>query len=205
MFPPPRLEPGRLIVPLGGPHNTLSWAVTGGGLSRANEILIVQVGELGPEIDPASLLPENSVGMLTGRAVDRYEESRREDGPLAVRVVATVGLGNALAVGDSPGPLYMGTINIVVQTSAPLAEPALVEAISIAAEARTAAVISLGVESRRSSRVATGTGTDCIVLAAPDAAGGERWAGKHTAIGALIGAAVEEAVSRGGRAWLAEP
>lgn len=204
MFALPRLEQKRLIVPLGGPHRTLSWAVTGGGFSRAHEILIQQVDELGPEIDPVSLLPENSVGMLTGRTVDRFEESRREDGALAVRVVATVGLGNALAIGDPPGPMGPSTINMVVQSSVSLADPALVEVISIAAEARTAAVMALGIRSRRTSRIATGTGTDCIVVAAPDREGGERWAGMHTAIGALIGAAVEEAVGRGGRAWMAE-
>jgi adenosylcobinamide amidohydrolase len=65
-------------------------------------------------------------------------------------------------------------------------------------------VLSVKVRSRRTEKIATGTGTDCIVIAAPELDGGEKWAGKHTAIGALIGAAVEDAVLRGARAWIAE-
>jgi adenosylcobinamide amidohydrolase len=41
-------------------------------------------------------------------------------------------------------------------------------------------------------------------VAAPEAPGGARYAGKHTALGALVGAAVREATGRGVRRWLEE-
>ncbi len=46
---------------------------------------------------------------------------------------------------------------------------------------------------------ATGTGTDCIVIAAPSGAEPLRYAGKHTLLGHLIGASVLEAVRSGMR------
>jgi adenosylcobinamide amidohydrolase len=205
-FLPPRLDGPFLIVPLGEVHRTLSWAVTGGGFHRAATVVWRQVAEreLSPGDDPRRLLPEDAVGMLTGRDVSRFEQAANE----TVRVVATVGLGNALAAGDPPGPLTPGTINVLVQMAGPLSDAALVEAISIATEARTQAVLAARVRSRRSSRWASGTGTDCIVVASPqgkvDGDGGEPWAGKHTLVGARIGAAVGDAVARGVRAWIAE-
>src|SRR5262249_36698794 len=112
---------------------------------------------------------------------------------------------NALAAGDHPGPVHrVGTVNLLVQLSRPLSDNALVECIALAAEARTAALLQLHVPSRRSFRSATGTGTDCIVVAAPEGPGGERYPGKHTALGAALGRAVRDATARGGRRWLEE-
>jgi adenosylcobinamide amidohydrolase len=93
---------------------------------------------------------------------------------------------------------------MVVQTSCALEAPALVEVCALAAEARTAALLERRVPSRRTGAPATGTGTDCIVVAAPDEERGERWAGKHTRLGALVGVAVREAIGRGVDAWLEE-
>jgi adenosylcobinamide amidohydrolase len=131
----------------------------------------------------------------------------RAAGGYAARAVATVGLGNALAAGDPPGPLALGTINVLAQLSHPLEDGAFAEALALAAEARTAAVLAARVPSQRSGEPATGTGTDCIVVAAPEpatAASHERWVGKHTALGALLGGAVREAVVRGCARWVAE-
>ncbi|MEO1272728.1 MAG: adenosylcobinamide amidohydrolase, partial [Myxococcota bacterium] len=49
----------------------------------------------------------------------------------------------------------------------------------------------------------TGTGTDCIVLAAPP--GHAVYAGLHTAVGEAVGRAVYDAVAAGVRGWMAEP
>jgi adenosylcobinamide amidohydrolase len=98
----------------------------------------------------------------------------------------------------------VGTINLLVRVSAPLTEEALAETLALAAEARTLAVLEAGVRSLRSGLPATGTGTDCVVVAAPPAEpGGEplAYAGKHTAVGHLVGAVVEEAVRTGIEAW----
>jgi adenosylcobinamide amidohydrolase len=119
-------------------------------------------------------------------------------------VVATVGLGNALRVGDPALPAASGTINLLCRLSVPLSPTAALEALTIAAEARTVAVREAALPSRRSGRFASGTGTDCIVLAAPVGPAGAAYAGKHTAIGQVIGAAVGDAVARGIEDWLAD-
>lgn len=58
-----------------------------------------------------------------------------------------------------------GTINLLVHINNPLSVAAHIEAMSIAAEARTAAIIELGLTV--GGRAATGTGTDCIAVSAP--------------------------------------
>lgn len=209
-----------LVARLPGPHDVLSWAVVGGGRRRAQVVAWHQVvnRELGPDTDPRALLRgrladagiPHAVGLLTSASLAGYTDVERECDGVAVRCVATVGLGNALRAGDPPGigstiaaAARVGTINLLVRVSAPLAEEALAEALALAAEARALAVLEAGVRSLRSGLPATGTGTDCIVVAAPAPSGGKRlaYAGKHTAVGHGVGAAVEEAVRTGIEAW----
>src|SRR3954467_14201907 len=106
-----------LVVPLGAPHDVLSWAIVGGGRRVATDVVWREVvrGELGPEIDPAALLRRaladaglpDAVGLLTARDVRTFDvaEAAEPDGggALRARCVATVGLANALAAGDPPG------------------------------------------------------------------------------------------------------
>lgn len=211
----PRLRGRDLVIHLGGPHAALSWALAGGGRTTASEVVICEVrdDELRPPVDAAAYLRArlaalalpHAVGLLTSRAVDRHAVAEVARGRARARCVATVGLGNALRAGDPPGPTgRIGTINLVCQLSVPLSTAALVEALAIAVEARTAAVLEAGVPSRRTGAPATGTGTDCVVIAAPERAGGAPYAGKHTLVGHLVGAATFEAVRRGVARWLEE-
>lgn len=207
-----------LVVKFPAVHRTLSWAVCGGGLGLTRAVVwrYVERGELTPDVDAAALLQASlekhglgrAVGMMTARTLGTFDCVTRHQDGVAARAVATVGLGNALAVGDAPGPLSaaarIGTINVLVQLSHALDEAGLAEALAVAVEARTAAVMDGRVPSRRSNELATGTGTDCIVVAAPEAGPALRWVGKHTVAGALIGGVVREAVSRGVRRWIAE-
>ncbi|HEX7240672.1 MAG TPA: adenosylcobinamide amidohydrolase [Longimicrobiaceae bacterium] len=206
-----------LVARFAEPHAVLSWAVVGGGRRRAEAVAWHQVvnAELCPDTDPRELLRgrldaaglPDAVGLLTSASLDGFVDVEKESGRLAARCVATVGLGNALRAGDPPGvgstiaAAKVGTINLLVRVSAPLTEEALAETLALAAEARTLAVLEAGVRSLRTGLPATGTGTDCIVVAAPE--GGEPlpYAGKHTEAGHLVGAAVEETVRRGIEGW----
>jgi adenosylcobinamide amidohydrolase len=201
-----------LVVRLPGPHAVLSWAIVNGGRRTASAVAWREVrdGELRPPVDAASFLAgelsraglEGAVGLLTSASLAAHAVVERAHGDVAARATATVGLGNALRVGDPPGPTArIGTINVLCQLSVPLSEAALVEALSLAAEARTLAVLEAGVLSRVSGAPATGTGTDCIVIAAPERPGGARYAGKHTALGHVVGASVHAAVARGVASW----
>lgn len=212
----PTLEDGGrlLVVRFDRPHAALSWAPWNGGRARVGAVAWRHVldGELGRNDDPRALLGESlaaaglegAVGLLTARDLASFDEVALTDGDFSVSCVATVGLSNALAAGDPPGPLRsaVGTINLLAQFSTPLAEEALVEACALCAEARTAAMLARAIPSRRTGRPATGTGTDCIVVAAPDEPRGEPYVGKHTALGALIGASVHEACARGIARWI---
>ncbi len=209
------LREGRwLVVELGEPREMLSSALVGGGRRRASIVAWYAVDgrELTPPVDTRGFLVERlaergisgAVGLMTSSDLDRYVDVEKSADGRSVRVIATVGMGNALRAGDpaSEGG-GVGTINVVCAVSAALSEEALVEAIALVAEARTAAVLEAGIPSARSGLAATGTGTDCIVLAA--AVDGERigFAGKHTLVGHLIGDAVGEAVRRGVASWKA--
>jgi adenosylcobinamide amidohydrolase len=214
-----------LVVRLGGLHEVVSWALVNGGRCRTDAVVWREVrrGELGPDSDARSLMRETlvrvgrpeAVGLLTARDVRRFEEERLERGGVRARCVATVGLGNALAAGDPttttavPARETAGTINVLCAVSVALSEEGLLEALALAAEARTAALLGAGVPSVVSGRPASGTGTDCIVLAArvgsaPGAGPLHAFAGKHTTCGSAIGAAVHAAVERGVQRWLEE-
>lgn len=201
------LAPPWLIVRFAAEHTMASWAIVGGGLGVARAVAWLEVrnAELGPGVDPAALLRDRlaarglagAVGLLTSRRLDRYIDVTVRHGALAARCVATVGLGNALRAGDPPGEGRIGTINLICRSSAPLSPEAQLEALALAAEARTLAVHEAGVPSTQTGLPASGTGTDCIVIAAPAAGEATAYAGKHTAIGHAIGAAVYEAIRRG--------
>jgi adenosylcobinamide amidohydrolase len=204
-----------LAVRFREPHQVLSWAIVGGGRRIARSVLWCHVreGELSPSTDAVALIEQAArtlgllapVGLLTARDLSAYEQVVLGGVDHAVRCVATVGLGNALRVGDPPGAFRpVGTINVLCQVGGALTEEAMIEAMAIAVEARTAAVMALDLPSRRSGRPATGTGTDCVVIAAPLRDQAASFAGKHTELGALVGSAVEQAVTRGGERWLAE-
>lgn len=206
------LTPGILAVRFDAPHRTAGWAIVGGGIGEASAVGWVEVrnAELGPEVDPAALLRHRlaanglggAVGLLTSASVAAYTDATREAEGMSARCVATVGLGNALRAGDPPWrAARVGTINLLVRLSAPLTDAALLETLALAAEARTLAVLERGVASVESGLPATGTGTDCIVVAAPRGAGALEYAGKHTVPGHLVGAAVDAAVRDGVRRW----
>jgi adenosylcobinamide amidohydrolase len=203
------LAPGWLIVRFATEHATASWAIVGGGLGSARVVAWHHVCDvdLPPGVDPGALLRDRlaavgipgAVGLLTSRRLDRHVDVTVRHGALAARCVATVGMGNALRAGDPPGDGRLGTINLLCQLSAPLSVEAQLEALALAAEARTLAVREAAVPSTRTGLPASGTGTDCIVIAAPTPRDGApaAYAGKHTALGHVIGAAVHEAIRRG--------
>jgi len=201
-----------LRLTLGAPHEVLSWAVNRPGFVVADEILWREVRnrDLPRDLDVTDWFSDelrrhnalNTVAFLTSRDVRRYVERRAEVEGITARAVATVGLSNAERVGQRMdySTRNWGTINIAVQVSAGLTQTALIEAMSIATEARTAAVMEAGFT--LPSGVATGTGTDCIAVAAP--AGALAYAGLHTALGEAIGRAVYTATLAGAQAWITE-
>lgn len=201
-----------LVVRFESVHTVASWAIVGGGIRQASAVAWRRVAEraLRPPVDAVQWLRSrmseealgDAVGLLTSRDLDSWVESRSYQGGAGAHCVATVGLGNALRVGDPPGAAaHIGTINLLCRVDLALTSEALLEALAIATEAKAAAILDAGVVSRRSGERATGTGTDCIVIAAPLGPKRTPYAGKHTAVGAAIGAAVLHAVRGGAHEW----
>ena len=207
-----------LVASFSGPVRACSWAIVRGGLVDAEHVAWLEVrdDELRPPADARELLNarlrerglESAVGLLTSRRVSTYRDVAREYSGVRLRCIATVGLGNALRAGDPPGVTgRIGTINLLVHVDAPMTDVALLEASAIATEAKAAAVLEAGILSRRSNQPATGTGTDCTVVtcALPKLPlRGASYAGKHTAIGALVGEVTLQAVREGIAGWLEE-
>lgn len=201
------LSPPWLIAELGGPRRVLSFAPHRPGFVTAAHVLWRQVrdADLPPDLDPGRWLADqtariglpDAVTMLTSREIARHHLALA--GPVAC--LATVGLGNAERIGhrQPPRPGW-GTINIAVSVETGLTDPAMIEALSITAEARTLAVIEAGLILPQGP--ATGTGTDCIAIAARPGTIG--FAGLHTELGEAIGAAVHAAVAAGAAEWLEE-
>ncbi|MCX8998108.1 adenosylcobinamide amidohydrolase [Rhizobiaceae bacterium BDR2-2] len=205
---------GVLAVRFDAEQAMLSWSLTRPGFRRATSVAWLQVtdADLPVGLDPRTLLRDrlasagfgDAVQMMTSRIVERHHHASARSGRAQAFCLATVGLANAGRVGEPcRAPETAGTINLLAWVNQPLDEAGLVEALSIAVEARTAAMI--GLDWKPDGRtVATGTGTDCVVIACPAEGERQTYAGLHTDIGATIGKAVCRAVEAGGREWLAE-
>lgn len=141
--------------------------------------------------------------MMTGAQVARVGHALAARNGVRVGAWCTAGFSNALRAGDraTAALAHPGTINIIVALNRTLAYGAMVEAVQIATEARALAVLAAGIRSVRSGAPATGTGTDCIAIAAPlrGSAGSVRaepYCGKHTLLGELIARAVLKSCAR---------
>ncbi|PTE14337.1 adenosylcobinamide amidohydrolase [Pseudogemmobacter blasticus] len=185
----------------------LSHAPYGAGYRLTDQVLWREVknADLTPDFDVDDWFAAQmqrapmAVGMMTSRDIGTWDQATATVDSITAQAVVTLGLSNAESVGRRL-PWHSadyGTINLLVATDAPLTETAQLEALTIAVQARTAAVMALGLE--LDTGIATGTGTDCTALACPPGEG--RYAGLHTAVGEAVGAAARAAVARAGADW----
>ncbi len=193
-----------LAVRFAGEQVVLSWSLARPGSVRADTVVWLKVSE-------ADLLRARltwagygeAVQLMTSRDVRKNHPAKRQCGDVIAFCLATVDLANAGRVGADTLHLgQAGTINLVAQVNQPLNEAGLIEALSIAVEARRTAVIDL--EWTWDGLFVTGTGTDCIAVACPVGGRRQSFAGLHTEAGQEIGAAVYDEVLAGGREWAAE-
>jgi adenosylcobinamide amidohydrolase len=193
------------------PQRTLGWSLLHPGFAVATDVVWVEVrnSDLDPSIDPCAFLKvrlteaglPHALAFMTSRDIRRHHFRERHVETVAAACLTTVGLANGERVGSrkAPGPPHAGTINTLAHVSVPLSDGAMVEALSIVAQARTAAIV----DSWRAERgpAVTGTGTDCIVVASPGRGEPLAFAGLHTAVGDAIGGAVYEATREGAEQW----
>jgi adenosylcobinamide amidohydrolase len=200
-----------LVATFDAPQAMLSWSLTKPGFQDAQRVAWLEVRNVDlpasedPLVSIARLMRdhhiEDAVTLITSRNVARHHLFQATVEGETATCLATVGLSNGERVGERCAePVWLpGTVNTLVHVSSPLTQGALVETVSIVAQARTAAILDTDV--RRAGAAITGTGTDCIVVAAPKGADGARFAGLHTAIGEAVGKAVYRAVAEGAETW----
>ena len=137
---------------------------------------------------------------LTGTAVDMDHlavVTQRFD-PFVVTALVTAGASsNAHRAGTDSGNHIetAGTVNIILYINAQLTDAAMLNAVMMATEAKTAAFQDLNVASTYTPEAqATGTGTDTVIVI-PSATGPVvPYAGAHAKVGELIAKATHQAV-----------
>lgn len=149
--------------------------------------------------------PAHTAGLHTAVNLDNLvlHEERFED--LSVTALVSGGADNNACCAGDPTHLHEregeicsvppGTINIILLINQCLSDGALAEAMMTATEAKSAVLRDLMQGSCYTNRLATGTGTDGIIVVC-NADGGPmlRNAGKHFKLGELIGKAVRRSL-----------
>jgi len=200
-----------LIARFTEPWSLLSWCVVNGGFQRTKTVgwLYLQKNEIATVTDSADWMRaamhaeglSDAVAFVTSRRVHCCVEASADEADCQAWAIGAVGLSNALRVGDRAEKSSCGTINLLVCVSAALTMEAALEALSLASEAKTLAVLESGTRSIVSQAAATGTGTDYMAVAWPAKGGQLPYAGKHTVAGAAIGRAAFNAVTQGIAQW----
>jgi adenosylcobinamide amidohydrolase len=194
--------------------STVSSAIYNGGFRKVKAILNVQVPEecsdrrlhANPQelvVDSAKKLglSENFVGMITAAAVDKFALASKKDGDVAVSVTATAvdPEGNTCSHAESAGETIKveevtGTINIMVVIDGNPTESCMVSTVLTATEAKAAALWELGIKSRYSGDLATGTITDAIIVAKTNRGAPIIYGGPASKLGQLVGYCTRKAV-----------
>jgi adenosylcobinamide hydrolase len=157
------------------------------------------------------LNPATTVGMCTAAQMENVSIQELSYHNVTVTAIVTGGIDiNGGRVGDQASwhekdgkivSLINGTINIILVIDAILPEGTIATALMTATEAKVAAIQELLLPSRYSKGIATGSGTDkIIVIGNPNAKEKLTDAGKHSKLGECIGrtvmAAVKEALDK---------
>jgi len=219
-----RIDQGTLIIDLKRMHRIISSAPRGGGIVRARSILNHQVPANPSALerpvartwgDPARYLGRLAVrmkcrmpcvGLMTAVPIKQVVVDREQWGRIWIECFCTVGVTNAVRAGELlmamnriHGRHEPGTINIILVTNATLTMAAMVGAVQVATESKTGTLIKNRVPSTsRKSSLATGTGTDAVVVAS-SLEGFFRvpYSGTHTEMGAMIGQLVSRCIQEG--------
>ncbi len=187
------------------PLTVVSSAVVGSELTHTQHILNVAVSKDYNNRQPADDLQsvaqqlniiEPFVGLLTAARLNDAQVIIERSNATAVAAVVTVGLTFPVAAGVTeaavlnPAP---GTINIILVIDACLPISAHINAIITATEAKSLALVEGGIRAPHGG-LASGTGTDAIVVATTERGDRYDYAGPIAPLGFLIGRAVRRAM-----------
>jgi iron complex transport system ATP-binding protein len=187
------------------PLTVLSSAVVGGDLATTRHILNMHVHDNYNNDTPATDLTalanslginEPFVGLMTAAKLERAQVVCKEEAGVTVAAILTVGLTLPTAAGVTESAVQLnqpGTINTILVINANLTPAARANAIITATEAKTLALIEAGVRTPEGG-LATGTGTDSIVITTTQRGPLCEYAGPVAPVGALLARAVRTAM-----------
>jgi adenosylcobinamide amidohydrolase len=148
------------------------------------------------EREPAALPAANTADRLgDSRSLDKAPLSKRKGDP-GIDGECRNGVRDNAPAPDETGS---GTIVMLVFINQPCTAACLTRAATMVTEARSTALLDLRMASLQSHGLATGTGTDQLIIAAPLPREGDwerNWAGGHNTLGELLARATHEAVTR---------
>ena len=137
----------------------------------------------------------NTVVMMTAVQPEQVVIDMFSQGGIEVIVAVTAGVGNAVDVSKSylrEERPYIGTINTWLIINGKLTDEAFYQAMMTVTEAKAKALADAQVLDKLSNTIATGTGTDSVLVAATQTGQQFQYAGTITQLGKLIGRSVYE-------------
>ena len=202
-----------VVVTAREPLTVLSSAFVGGGFAEARAIVNLHVRKNIPEAETDGLLPRFVerrelrgpwVGLLTSAWTEKAEIAEATGRGLSALAVVTVGLSNRVAAGATPLAAWApSTINAIVVVDAAPEPAALVNAVMTVTEVKTALLAAADVRCD-DGRLASGTSTDAVVVAATGRGAPRRFGGPVSDFGWVVARAARTALGAGIRRWLEE-
>ncbi len=202
-----------VVVTAREPLTVLSSAFAGGGFAAARAIVNLHVRKNIPEAETDGLLPRFVerreirrpwVGLLTSAWTEKAVVAEAAGSGLTALAVVTVGLSNRIAAGRTPlGVWAPSTINAIVVVDGAPEAAALVNAVMTVTEVKTSLLASVDLRCD-DGRVASGTSTDAVVVAATGRGPRCRFGGPISDFGWVIARAAHEALDSGIRRWMEE-
>jgi len=193
-----------IVIQSNSPLRALTSSVLSRGYAKFMAILNHQIPIDYDHLEPkkrffetidALSLPKQTLGLMTAANIDKVSVVTEKHAELTVCTVATAGLTNPITAGDNAYETsQFHTINIILLIDGNLTQSCMVNAITTATEAKSAALRELDIRSHFSTKPATGTTSDMIAIACTERGRRIMFAGTATKIGELIGKSVKKAV-----------
>jgi len=144
------------------------------------------------------------IGLLTSAWTEKAEIAEAAERGLAAVAVVTVGLSNRVTAGTTPVAAWApSTINAIIVVDAAPEPAALVNVVMTVTEVKTALLAATNLRCA-DGRVASGTSTDAVVVAATGRGAPRRFGGPVSELGAVVARAAHSALGAGIRRWIEE-
>lgn len=190
--------------------DVVSNAVYGGGFSSASAAVNVRVPLDYASDTPAfdyvqwlqqgKLSEQHTAGFMTAAKLTHAAFCEWTDDDFALLVMATAGTSNAARAGMNRvtyAGYHAGTINVFIWIDGRMSQAAMVNAMMTATETKCSALADLQIIDKETNRIATGTTTDAMFLAASQATTyrhEHQYAGTATTLGCQLARLVYQSI-----------